>query len=203
ALAALAAATSCGPSSRYVVGYYPTWKRNALLNLDMSKITHLQLAFGIPTDEGTFTFDGEWFLPSLVREARSSNTKISLTIGGWTGSNRFSSIMQDVHKRGALVKSIGDFIEKYELDGAEIDWEYPGRAASKCNKFSPQDSANLLRFLHALRSNFHARFPDEQKLISLAVRVQPFDDANGPMSDVSPFAEFVDYASIMAFDING
>ncbi|KAJ1951508.1 hypothetical protein FBU59_000119 [Linderina macrospora] len=111
--------------------------------------------------------------------------------------------MADTHKRGNLVKSIGDYLDKYELDGAEIDWEYPGRQGSKCNKYSSQDSANLMRFLHALRAHLHARFPDEQKLISLAVRVTPFDDSQGPMKDVSPFAEFVDYASIMAFDING
>ncbi|KAI8323569.1 endochitinase, partial [Martensiomyces pterosporus] len=195
---------SCGPSSRYVVGYYPTWKRSSLMNVDMSKISHLQVAFGIPTDSGDFAFDGDWFLPNLVREARREMTKITVSIGGWTGSNRLSTIMRDTHKRAALIKSIGTFVEKYELDGIDFDWEYPGRQGSKCNKFYPaEDSGNLLRFLRALRASFHARFPDDQKLISLAVRVQPFDNEGGPMKDVSAFAEYVDFASIMAFDING
>ncbi|KAI7826247.1 glycoside hydrolase superfamily [Kickxella alabastrina] len=60
-----------------------------------------------------------------------------------------------------------------------------------------------LHFLRALRASLHTRFTQEDKLISLAVRVQPFDNADGPMEDVSPFAEYVDFASIMAFDING
>ncbi|KAJ1719862.1 hypothetical protein LPJ61_006242, partial [Coemansia biformis] len=37
----------------------------------------------------------------------------------------------------------------------------------------------------------------------LAVRVQPFEDTGGPLKDVSPYAEYVDFASIQAFDING
>ncbi|KAJ2029985.1 hypothetical protein IWW57_001396 [Coemansia sp. S610] len=195
---------SCGPSSRYIVAYYQTWKRQSLMNIDWSKITHLNVAHAVPTDTGDFTFDGEWFLPTLVRDAHKQSTKISLSIGGWTGSNRLSTIMGDAHKRATLVRAIGGFIEKHELDGVDIDWEYVGRQGSKCNKYSgAEDSANFLRFLRALRASFHARFPDSEKLVSLALRVQPFDDAEGPMKDVSPFAEYVDFASILAFDING
>ncbi|KAJ2741909.1 hypothetical protein GGI20_004858 [Coemansia sp. BCRC 34301] len=195
---------SCGPSSRYVVGYYQTWKRQSLMNIDWAKITHLNVAHAIPTDTGDFTFDGEWFLPSLVRDAHKQATKVALSIGGWTGSNRLSTIMRDTHKRATLIKAIGAFVEKHELDGVDIDWEYVGRQGSKCNKFSAtEDAANFMRFLRALRAAFHARFPQDEKLVSLAVRVQPFDDAQGPMKDVSAFAEYVDFASILAFDING
>ncbi|KAJ2725133.1 hypothetical protein GGI07_001503 [Coemansia sp. Benny D115] len=197
-------APSCGPSSRYVVAYYQTWKRQSLMNIDWSKISHVNVAHGIPTDSGDFVFDGEWFLPQLIRDARKEQTKVSVSIGGWTGSNRFSAIMRDTHKRAALIRSIGVFVEKHELDGVDIDWEYVGRQGSKCNKFSvTDDAANFLRFLRALRASFHARFPDSEKLISLAVRVQPFENSDGPMTDVSPFAEYVDFASILAFDING
>ncbi|KAJ2470527.1 hypothetical protein GGI02_002872 [Coemansia sp. RSA 2322] len=198
------AAASCGPSSRYVVAYYQTWKRQSLMNIDWSHISHLNVAYAVPTDSGEFTFDGEWFLPQLVNDARKQQTKISLSIGGWTGSNRLSTIMRDTHKRATLIRAIGAFVEHHELDGVDIDWEYVGRQGSKCNKYLPnEDSANLLRFLRALRASFHARFPDSEKLVSLAVRVQPFDGADGPMSDVSPFAEYVDFASITAFDVNG
>ncbi|KAJ2908285.1 hypothetical protein GGI21_003038, partial [Coemansia aciculifera] len=174
------------------------------MNIDWAKISHLNVAHAIPTDSGDFTFDGEWFLPTLVRDAHKQQTKISLSIGGWTGSNRLSTIMRDTHKRATLIRAIGTFVEKHELDGVDIDWEYVGRQGSKCNKFSStEDAGNFMRFLRALRASFHARFPDSEKLVSLAVRVQPFDDAEGPMKDVSPFAEYVDFASIMAFDING
>ncbi|KAJ2808996.1 hypothetical protein H4R20_000464 [Coemansia guatemalensis] len=193
----------CGPSSRLVVAYYPTWKHQSLMNIDWSRITHLHLAYAIPTDSGDITFDGEWFLPQLVREAHKADTKVLLSVGGWTGSNRFSLLMRDAHKRAALTRSISGFLEKYELDGVDLDWEYVGKQGSKCNKFSPaDDSSNMLRFLRAMRASISARF-DSSKLLSLAVPVRPFENAEGPLKDVSPFAEFADYASILAFDING
>ncbi|KAJ2711529.1 hypothetical protein H4R19_003203 [Coemansia spiralis] len=198
-----AAPSTCGPSSRYVVAYYPSWKRQSLMNIDWAKISHLNVAFGIPTDTGEVTFDGEWFLPRLVKDAHKANAKVALSIGGWTGSNRFSTIMGDVHKRGALIKSIGALIEKHELDGVDIDWEYVGRQGSKCNKSTPDDAANFMRFLRALRAALSARFSGVEKLVSLAVRMQPFEDVGGPLKDVSPYAEYVDFASIQAFDING
>ncbi|KAJ2658783.1 hypothetical protein IWW48_003856 [Coemansia sp. RSA 1200] len=196
--------TSCGPSSRYVVAYYPTWKRQSLMNVDWSKITHVNVGYGIPTDSGEFTFDGEWFLPQLVRDARKEKTKVAVSIGGWTGSNRLSTIMQDAHKRAALIRAIGAFVEKHELDGVDISWEYVGRQGSKCNKFSSADDAgNMLRFLRTLRASFHARFGADEKLISVAAPMLPFTGPDGPLKDVSAFAEYVDYASLMAFDVNG
>ncbi|KAJ2637680.1 hypothetical protein GGF40_002188 [Coemansia sp. RSA 1286] len=195
---------ACGPSSRYVVAYYNTWKRQSLMNIDWSKITHLNVAHAIPSDSGDFTFDGEWFLPQLVQEAHTQKTKILLSLGGWTGSNRFSALMRDPHKRAALIRAISVFVEKHELDGVDLDWEYVGRAGSKCNKFSAaEDAPNLLRFLRALRASFHARFPQMEKIISMAVGVQPFTGVDGPMTDVSMFAEYVDYAQLLAFDVNG
>ncbi|KAJ1727599.1 hypothetical protein LPJ72_005864 [Coemansia sp. Benny D160-2] len=195
---------SCGPSSRYVVAYYPTWKRQSLMNVDWSKITHVNVGYGIPTDNGEFTFDGEWFLPQLVRDARKEKTKVAVSIGGWTGSNRLSTLMHDAHKRAALIRAIGAFVEKHELDGVDISWEYVGRQGSKCNKFSSADDAgNMLRFLRTLRASFHARFGADEKLISVAAPMLPFTGPDGPLKDVSAFAEYVDYASLMAFDVNG
>ncbi|KAJ1761386.1 hypothetical protein LPJ58_001209, partial [Coemansia sp. RSA 1591] len=201
----LAAETNtCGPSSRYVVAYYQTYKRQSMMNIDWSKISHLNVAHAIPSETGEFTFDGKWFLPQLVKEAHKENTKISISLGGWMGSNRMSTIMRDTHKRATLVKALSAFVETHELDGVDIDWEYVGRQASKCNKFAPsEDAANLLRFVRSLRASLHARFPDTSKIISLAVPVEPFHAQGRPMKDVARLAEFVDFASILAFDING
>ncbi|KAJ1850770.1 hypothetical protein LPJ73_003290, partial [Coemansia sp. RSA 2703] len=48
------------------IGYYPSWKRAQMAGVDYSKYTHVNLAFGIPTSSGTFSFDGDWFLPQTV-----------------------------------------------------------------------------------------------------------------------------------------
>ncbi|KAJ1931279.1 hypothetical protein FBU59_006768, partial [Linderina macrospora] len=97
-----------------------------------------------------------------------------------------------------------DYVSKYNLDGIDIDWEYPGRIGNTCNVFDPaNDAPNYLKLLQALRSRLDSSFGSHKKLITLAVRVQPFDGPNGPLSDVSEFAKVVDFANLMQYDLNG
>ena len=48
--------------------------------------------------------------------------KALLTIGGWTGSQYFSSAVATEANRTAFVKTVMDLVSKYDLDG--LDFEY-------------------------------------------------------------------------------
>ena len=48
--------------------------------------------------------------------------KALLTIGGWTGSQYFSSAVATEANRTAFVKTMTDLVSKYDLDG--LDFEY-------------------------------------------------------------------------------
>ncbi|KAJ1677229.1 hypothetical protein EV182_006605, partial [Spiromyces aspiralis] len=197
----------CGSDGHYIVGYYPSWKRADLQNISWDKLTHVQLAFGIPKSDGTISYDGDWFTSQVVSQAHSNNVSVTLSVGGWTGSSKFSDILKNSQVKGTFIDSIVSTVRSSDLDGIDIDWEYPGRLGDNCNVFDPQNDANNFKqFLKELRERFDKEFgtsPDTRKIISLAVRVEPFDTPSGPLTDVSEFAESVDFASIMAFDING
>ncbi|KAG0279563.1 hypothetical protein BGZ97_009553, partial [Linnemannia gamsii] len=75
------------------------------------------------------------------------------------------------------------------MHGIDLDWEYPGRGGAICNTVSPNDSANYLVLLRELRAQMDLEFPNDRKLLTAAVRVQPFDGADGkPMANVAAFA---------------
>ncbi|KAJ2453195.1 hypothetical protein GGF42_003861 [Coemansia sp. RSA 2424] len=172
--------------------------------VDFSKYTHINIAFGIPHQDGTFSFEDEWALPQILSQVHGGGAKALLSVGGWTGSNFFSDILKDSNTRNTLLTSMVSYIKNNNLDGIDIDWEYPGRIGNTCNVYDAQnDMPNFLRFLQDLRAQIDASFGAKQKLITLAVRVQPFDMNNSPSNDVSAFAKVVDYANIMAYDING
>ncbi|KAJ2486407.1 hypothetical protein IWW47_005495, partial [Coemansia sp. RSA 2052] len=146
----------------------------------------------------------EWALPQILSQVHGGGAKALLSVGGWTGSNFFSDILKDSNTRNTLLTSMVSYIKNNNLDGIDIDWEYPGRIGNTCNVYDAQnDMPNFLRFLQDLRAQVDASFGAKQKLITLAVRVQPFDMNNSPFNDVSGFAKVVDYANIMAYDING
>lgn len=59
-------------------------------------------------------------LPKIVENAHRVNTKVLLSVGGWTGSQRFSSMVADPSSRKQFIDWNLDFIEKYGTDGVDI-----------------------------------------------------------------------------------
>ncbi|KAJ1718773.1 hypothetical protein LPJ53_006322, partial [Coemansia erecta] len=185
-----------------VVGYYPNWVDMPSLNLN--KYTHVNFAFAVPQSDGSFVYDNQDTMPDLVTQIHAANAKAIISIGGWTGSSLFSTILKDTTTRSSFLTNIVSYVKLYNLDGVDIDWEYPGRPGSSCNAYDPDnDTNNYLAFLQDLRTNLDATFGSRSKLITMAVRVEPFDGASGPVSDVSAFAKVADYINLMTYDIGG
>ncbi|KAJ2102534.1 hypothetical protein GGI09_001169 [Coemansia sp. S100] len=187
-----------------VVGYYPSWKKAKIDGMDLSQYTHINLAFGIPAASGTFSFEGQSFVSSVVADLHAAGTKVLLSVGGWTGSNLISTILKDTTTRKTFLDSMVSYIKDNNLDGIDIDWEYPGRLGNTCNVVDEaKDTPNFLSFLQDLRAALDAGSTKDKKLITMAVRVEPFDVDGAPSKDVSAFAKVVDFANIMQYDING
>ncbi|KAJ2037153.1 hypothetical protein H4S04_008638, partial [Coemansia sp. S16] len=185
-----------------VVGYYPNWI--AMPTLNFNKYTHVNFAFAIPTASGGLTYDNQAAMPGIVTSLHAAGTKAIISIGGWTGSGLFSSILKSTTSRTAFLGNIVSYVKTYNLDGVDIDWEYPGRQGDSCNVYDANsDTSNFLVFLQDLRTQLDATFGSHNKLLTLAVRVEPFDGPSGPVKDVSAFAKIVDYINLMTYDIAG
>ncbi|KAG1739806.1 glycoside hydrolase family 18 protein [Suillus occidentalis] len=137
-------------------------------------------------------------LPAFVSAAHAHGVKAHIAIGGWGGSIYFSSNVATAENRTAFVNTVVDFVEQYDLDGINFDWEYPNKQGIGCNVVSSEDTANFLSFLQELREDC------SNLTISAAVSVTPFLDSNGKAStNVTAFAKVLDYIAIMDYDIWG
>lgn len=111
----------------------------------------------------------------------------------------FSSAVASDSSRATFVDNIAKTYYSFELDGIDIDWEYPGKRGDSGSHFHTTDSANFLSFLQLLR----AKLPPDA-VISAAVETTTFVDNNGdPMTDVSEFAKVLDWVLIMNYDVWG
>ncbi|KHO01344.1 chitinase [Metarhizium album ARSEF 1941] len=183
------------------VGYYPTWRHGDISNMDLSNYTHINVAFAIPEKNGSLSFEGDAFMDKVVTKLQGAGSKVLVSVGGWAGSAHFSTIVKDAALSEAFTTSILHMMKKYKLDGIDIDWEFPGLQGSACNAVDKEnDATNFLKFLTSLRAKIDAAF-GKGKLITLALRVQPFEGPGG--KDVSGFAKVVDFANIMQYDLNG
>ena len=64
-------------------------------------------------------------------KAMNPRLKTSLAVGGWTHpAELFTNAVATKQTRDKLNKSIIQFLRKWNFDGFDLDWEYPGNRGS-------------------------------------------------------------------------
>ncbi|WP_255992304.1 glycosyl hydrolase family 18 protein [Chitinolyticbacter albus] len=78
--------------------------------------------------------------------------KLDLSVGGWTLSEGFPWMASDPTRRKVFVDSVVSFLERYDFDGIDIDWEYPAADGAVPGMARPDDPQNYLQLLKDLRA---------------------------------------------------
>lgn len=147
------------------------------------QLTHINYSFLIPNADGTFVkLTNAWKLKKIVELAHSQNVKVSIAVGGWGWDEQFEQLAASAESRTAFVQNLKAFVEEYQLDGVDMDWEYPDPG---------QSSLNYVMLMTELR----AALPD--KLISTAVI--SYGNEYGLGIPTESF-QFVDYINVMTYD---
>ncbi|KAF8195755.1 glycoside hydrolase family 18 protein [Mycena galopus ATCC 62051] len=187
------------------MAYYPDWAGPDFPpeKIDFSRFDWIDFAFALPTKDCGLTWDdpdnAPLLLERLVTAAHDGGAKVKLSVGGWTGSKYFSSVVSTDQSRNTFIQNIYRLYSRFNLDGIDIDWEYPGSQGQAGNEVSEWDSANFLTFLQLLR----ARLP-YGAAISAAVLTTPFHGSDGePMTDVSQYAQVLNWTLLMNYDVWG
>ena len=167
-----------------IVGYVTA---GAVLDvIDVSKLTHINYAFLLPMTNGELMpFGSSAQLRRVVARAAESDVKVLISVGGWGWDDEFEALASDNDRRARFVAGVVNFVLEYQLDGADIDWEYPDAGAS---------SANFVSLMQELRNALPAG-----SLLTTAVVA---DAGNAAGIDPVVF-EFVDFVNIMAYDGGG
>ena len=119
------------------------------------RLTHINYAFLIPNEDGTFVaFSNSWKLKKIVSDAHDAGVEVLISVGGWGWEKEFEVMAADLSSRAAFIENLKVFVDEHDLDGVDIDWEYP----------LPGESAeNFVLLSQELRE----AFPD--KLLTTAV----------------------------------
>lgn len=186
-------ATKSGP---LVMAYYPDWVSFEPKMIDFSLFDWIDFAFAVPNESFSLTLENPTALTRLVDVAHAHSRKVKLSVGGWTGSKFFSPAVATAASRNTFAKNLLATYKQFDLDGIDIDWEYPGHSGNPGNLYQGSDSENLLAFLRLLRSTLPS-----DAVITLAVQTTTFvNDKQQPMASLSPFVSLVDWVLIMNYD---
>ncbi|CAK9294140.1 unnamed protein product [Gordionus sp. m RMFG-2023] len=166
--------------SGVIIGYVPNWPLD-LSTVDANSITHLLYAFVGINQDGSVSYSASDFQKLKDFKSQNPSLKIVPSIGGASYTYMFGYLASS----SALSKFVSSCVtldSSYNLDGIDIDWEYPISSTEKTTY------ANILKSLRAA-------FPS--KIVMSAV---PAGNQNFGGFDTSAMNKYLDYAAIMTYD---
>ncbi|MEU4625118.1 glycosyl hydrolase family 18 protein [Actinoplanes sp. NPDC023801] len=173
------------PNGFKSVGYMPSWA-GSVTSVQYTKLTHINYSFALPNANGTLQpIENTAKLQQLVTLGHQNNVKVSIAIGGWNGGNdsAFESLAANAGTRTTFVNTVMGVVRQYNLDGVDMDWEYPDPGAS---------ANNYTALMGQLSTALHS----EGKLLTAAVVSE-----GGTAEGVQPAVfGYVDWLNIMAYD---
>ena len=168
-----------------VIGYQPSWAKG-VDSIMYDKLTHINYSFILPNSDGTFRdMPKPAMLTKLVELAHARNVKVGIAIGGWNGGDdtAFETLAASPESQKRFVSETMDLVNTYDLDGVDMDWEYPDVGES---------SARFLSLMRDLSTELRAA----GKFLSAAV-VSLGNTGKGIKEEIFPL---IDMLNIMAYD---
>lgn len=157
---------------------------------DPTLVTHINYAFGHVSESfNSIVIQNEerlYKISSLKKD--HPKLKVLLSIGGW-GSGRFSEMAADTISRRAFVSDCKRVIDKFNLDGVDLDWEYPTSSAADISS-SENDTENFTSLMKEIREVI-----GEDKLLTLASAY------SAKYYDFRAIDKYIDFVNIMTYDM--
>lgn len=192
------------PKQFFRIGYFEGYDTDRdCLAMKASQLptsySHIHFAFGAITDN--YQVDLSKVKDQFTEFVSLSGFKRILSFGGWsfsTSQDSYPIFRQAVTpaQRQSFAQSVVSTVKKYDLDGVDFDWEYPGASdIPGVPPGSPEDGTNYLAFLKELRSVMPGN-----KTISIAAPASYWYLKGFPIKDMAPV---VDYIVYMTYDLHG
>jgi chitinase len=190
-----------------VIGYVGGYNGNIVdvSAIDARRLSHINYAFvdvqdkcAFLTNEATDTINFR-----LLNTLKSSNPdlKILISVGGWTWSKNFSDAVLTPESNDAFAQSCADIVAAHNLDGVDIDWEYPGMVGDG-NVFRPEDKQNYTAMFKAIREKLDvlSKSTGKKYLVTTAIGGS-LEFLQHTEMDVAQ--QYLDYINLMSYDYDG
>lgn len=163
--------------------------------------------------QNRYVYDGEIVLGDQEKDIESLQAftnlksvnpdfKLLVSVGGWSWSKHFSNVAASELTRRTFAKSTVDFVREYNLDGLDIDWEYPVEGGETHNIHSPNDKENFTLLMQTVRAALDAAGSEDNRYYLLTIASGQGDNfvVNADLANSSSYLDFI---NIMTYDYGG
>lgn len=187
-----------------ITAYIAGWQNWSTDMIQAEKLTHINYAFAdikdgvinsyLSNDEQNYAI-----LDSL--RLINPDLKILVSVGGWSRSTYFSDAALTDESRKRFAESAIDFIRRFNLDGIDLDWEYPGNPGAG-NVFRAVDRENFTLLLKEIRIRLDELTAaegrdDDPYLLTIATGASQGFLQNTEMHKAH---QYLDYVLLMTYD---
>ncbi|KAI2624403.1 glycoside hydrolase superfamily [Hypoxylon sp. NC1633] len=192
------------PSEFKRIAYFDAFNtERPCLNMDVTQVdktqySHLHFAFANLTAD--FQVEVDPVQDQFQEFTQMTDIKRILSIGGWAFSSSPETYMiwrngVAAANRQTLAQNIANFIRQNNLDGADIDWEYPGASGIQgVPAGAPTEGGDYAVFLQLLKGLL------QDKSVSITAPASYELLKQFPIKDIS---NTVDYIVYMTYDLHG
>jgi chitinase len=174
-------------------------------NIDPELCTHIVYGFAV-LNRDTLTIqphdswadiDNNFY--KRVCDLKKKGLKVSVAIGGWNDSagDKYSRLVRSAESRRKFIKHVTEFIEKYDFDGLDLDWEYPVCWQVDCTKGKADEKEHFSSLVEELSAVF------KPKGLLLSSAVSPAKKVIDAGYDVPKLAKHFDWIAVMTYDYHG
>jgi chitinase len=185
---------SAGP---VIMAYYVAERNYKPEEIPVEKLTHIIYSFTNVID-GEMKFRKEEVagpkLEALVRQKeRNSDLKVMIACGGW-GADGFSDMALTEKSRTKFINSASEFIKKYQLDGMDMDWEYPGISGAG-TMAREEDTKNFTALMKGLREMLDMFDAPKTLTFASAGWKRYYNHI-----EINEVMKYADYTNVMTYD---
>jgi chitinase len=163
---------------------------------DIEKLTHIIYSFALLKGNRVHVSPAAGvILKKLVSlKKRNPRLKVLLAFGGWGGCKPCSELFAVAEHRKAFAGSVSQVLQQYQLDGIDIDWEYPAIQGPVGHPFAPSDKQHFTELIKTVRAEL-----GNTKEISLATGA--FTEYLQQSLDWQAVAPLVNRLHLMTYDL--
>jgi len=171
-------------------------------SIDVWRLSHINYAFVDIKDNRAWLHNEATDTINLRKlselKRKNSELKVLISIGGWTWSKNFSdAVLTDTSTQNFASSAVA-IVSKYNLDGVDIDWEYPGMIGDS-NTYRPEDKQGYTNLFRHLREDLDslANITHLQYYVTTAVGgSQRYIDH----TEMEKVQRYTDYINVMSYD---